>query len=48
MLVIEYEQSSRGQVLDPFGDKWDDEFKPSICRSNGGKIGLDGGWKVLP
>ena len=41
MLVIEYEQNSLGQVLDSFGDKWGDEFKASICGSDGGKIGLD-------
>ena len=48
MLVIEYEQNSQGQVLDSFGDKWGDKFKASICGSGGGKIGSDGGWKVLP
>ena len=30
MLVIKYEQNSQGQILDSFGDKWDDEFKASI------------------
>ena len=48
MLVIKSEQSSQGKVLDSFGDKWGDEFKGSICGSDGGKIRLDGEWKVLP
>ena len=48
MLIIRPEQSSRGQALDSLGDEWGDEFKASICRSDGGKIGSDGEWKVLP
>ena len=42
------EKSSWGQSLASFEDEWGDKFKASICRSNGGEIGLDGKWKVLP
>ena len=48
MLIIKSEQNSRGSVLDSFRDEWGDEFKASICRSDGGKIGLDREWKGLP
>ena len=48
MLIIRSEQSSQGQTLDSFGDEWGDEFKASIYRSDGGKVGSNGEWKVLP
>ena len=40
--MIRFERTSWGQSLGSFGDEGGDKFKASICKSNGGKTGLDG------